>query len=359
MDIDQIFHDSLKPIGSATGEFSLPCVPALHEYYETHILDVFKLLGITFSAATTDQIREKVAAELEEGFRISQHSRLVVKYKPAQPPRTGCQIEILHTVISVRDYYENIIKNFVGTDIAEPEKAVFGKYPHAKVLDTASQLGNPKLARILDVGAGLGRNAIPLARFGHPVDAVELVDLLFQSLATTAKRESLAINIIEGDILDPLIEFSVGQYQMAILTELFCHFRTPEDVRLALTKVCHAILPGGFILFDIFVTTGDYYPKLAVRQTAQVLQSFLVTPDELKTMLESLPLEVISQESMYEYERDRLPAEAWPPSAWFERWSNGKMVFPTDNPPISLYWILCKRTDGAVGDRTLTSTADA
>ncbi len=353
MDINQIFQTSLKPLSSAIGEINLPCVPALHEYYATHILDVFKLLGVNISESTAQKLRGKVATELENGFRISQHSRLVVKYKPAPPPRIGCQIEIFHTVVSVKDYYENIIRNFVGTDIAEPEKSVFGKYPHAKVLEVASKLGDPKLARILDIGAGLGRNAIPLARLGHPVDAVELADILSQSLADTAKKESLCITPIKGDILDPLIEFPVGNYQIAILTELFCHFRTPEDVGLSLLKACNAILPGGFILFDIFVAADGYDPDPAIRQLAQVLQSFFVTPNELQTLLKPLPLEVISQESMYEYERDCLPAEAWPPSAWFERWSNGRMVFPTGDSPISLCWILCRRTDDT--DNTITT----
>ncbi|NJL42728.1 MAG: class I SAM-dependent methyltransferase [Pseudanabaena sp. SU_2_4] len=212
-------------------------------------------------------------------------------------------------------------------------------------MQVAAKLGNPKLARILDVGAGLGRNTIPLARLGYPVDAVEFVDSLFQPLEATAKKESLLITTIKGDILDPLMEFSVGSYQMAILTELFCHFRTLEDVGLALLKVCNAILPGGFILFDIFVAADDYCPDPAIRQIAQVLQSYFITPDELETLLKRLPLEVISQESMYEYERDHLPAEAWPPSAWFERWSNGRIVFSTGNSPISLCWILCRRTD--------------
>lgn len=353
MDIDQIFQNCLKPIGSAIGELSLPCVPALHEYYATHILDVFKLLGVPISESTALKIREKVKTDLEEGFSISQHSRLIVKYKPALPPRTGYQIEILYTVISVKDYYENIIRKFVGTDISDPEKSVFGKYPHAKVLEVASKLENPKQARILDVGAGLGRNTIPLARLGHPVDAVELADILFQSLETAARNESLPITTIKGDILDPLIGFSSGSYQMAILTELFSHFRTTEDVGLALLKACNAILPGGFILFDIFVAAGGYAPDPAICQIAQVLQSFFVTSDQLETLLNLLPLEVVSQESMCEYERDHLPAEAWPPSAWYERWSNGRMVFPTGNSPIKLCWILCKRTDGGVSQSIL------
>jgi 2-polyprenyl-3-methyl-5-hydroxy-6-metoxy-1,4-benzoquinol methylase len=344
MDIDLIFQTCLKPISSAIGELSLPCVPALHEYYATHILDVFKLLGVPISEPTALKLREKVAIELEEGFRISQHSRLIVKYKPALPPRTGYQIEVLHTVISVKDYYENIIRKFVGTDISDPEKSVFGKNPHAKVLEVASKFGNPELAGILDIGAGLGRNTIPLARMGHPVDAVELADILSQSLEATAKKESLHITTIKGDILDPLLEFPIDSYQIAILTELFCHFRSTEDVGLALLKACNAIAPGGLILFDIFVTADNYDPNPAVRQIAQVLQSFFVTPNELDKLLELLPLDIISQESMYEYERDSLPAEAWPPSAWFERWSNGKMVFPTGNSPIKLCWILCQRT---------------
>jgi 16S rRNA A1518/A1519 N6-dimethyltransferase RsmA/KsgA/DIM1 with predicted DNA glycosylase/AP lyase activity len=71
------------------------------------------------------------------------------------------------------------------------------KYPDAKVLDIAAQLGDPVSAPILDVGAGTGRNTLPLARLGNPVDVVELTPEFTEQIQAVATAEGLAINITQ------------------------------------------------------------------------------------------------------------------------------------------------------------------
>jgi predicted RNA methylase len=45
-------------------------------------------------------------------------------------------------------------------------------HPDAKVMAVAAQLGDAKMVKILDVGAGTGRNTFALAERGHPVEPI-------------------------------------------------------------------------------------------------------------------------------------------------------------------------------------------
>jgi hypothetical protein len=58
-----------------------------------------------------------------------------------------------------------------------------------------------------------------------------------------------------------------------------------------------------------------------------------------------LPLTVISNESLVEYEHTHLPRDAWPPPGWFMSWTTSKAIMPLEKgyPAIDLRWILCRR----------------
>ena len=63
--------------------------------------------------------------------------------------------------------------------------------------------------------------------------------------------------------------------------------------------------------------------------------------------LVDLPLRVIGDDSVYDYEKAHLPAAAWPPTGWFEAWTRGWSIFPfTDGrtPPVEMRWLLMERT---------------
>ena len=93
------------------------------------------------------------------------------------------------------------------------------------------------------------------------------------------------------------------------------------------------------------MVNDGYNPEPLDREMSEVAWSTFFTYQDLQTALENLPLEIVSNDSVLEFERDRLPSESWPPTGWFENWASGRDVFPLEeHPPIQLRWLLCRRS---------------
>jgi 2-polyprenyl-3-methyl-5-hydroxy-6-metoxy-1,4-benzoquinol methylase len=331
--------EKLKRGININGEFHLPCVPSMLDDYINLLSDFLKLLGQNLGNTETESLKTLLGKALAEGFKQSPHATLIVSYFPANSQTGlsgGITIDTKIQVQSMADKYHS------WPEIrAEP---LFGSHPDAKVMEIVAKLDPPKQSPILDVGAGPGRNSLPLARLGHPVDAIELTPIFAEKLSTAATAENLPVTVTQGDVLDPLLRMKTYRYKLAIATEVLSHFRHPEQVRLFLGKMCDSVLSGGFILFSTFLAVEGYEPDDMAKQMSEQSWSYLITNQELETAIEGLPLEIISNESVIEYEQKHLPKEAWPPTNWFISWASGRDLFPIqETPPIELRWILVKR----------------
>ncbi len=80
------------------------------------------------------------------------------------------------------------IKNMFGT---EPEEILVN---HCHLID--------KNKRILDVGAGQGRNSFFLAKKGFKVDAIDNSVVSIKTIAKKVEKENLRIRVIEADFFD-------------------------------------------------------------------------------------------------------------------------------------------------------------
>jgi 2-polyprenyl-3-methyl-5-hydroxy-6-metoxy-1,4-benzoquinol methylase len=342
----ETFNNLLAAFGMARGKLQLPCVPDLEDYYLQKIMALADLLEKPLTPQQIEELDQKITHELARGFAASQHSQLVISFKPNTTLVERLEIEVTAQIASLEEFYEAALRDNFATDrdqLDNLETSVFGKHANARVLDLLPQLGGPQTTAILDIGAGSGRNALPLARMGYAVEAIELADIFCRQLQQQATQENLPLTVTQGNILDPLLRPQLNYYALAILSELLVHFRDPDQARLALSKAGDAVIKGGLVLFNIFLSRADYQPTIADRQVAQVAQSFFLTPGELDSVINGLPLEIIDQHSVFSYERDRLPAQAWPPSPWFINWSTGRLLFEIEPPPISLQWLLCRR----------------
>lgn len=323
---------------TARGEVAFPCVPGMLNHYLKWIEQLFITLSRPLPEDRKNELSKLLASKLEQGYNNSTASMLVLQYESVQPPQTGLACKLIVTTSTVGEQY--------NTWLETREPPLFGKHPDAKLMAVAAKLGSPPNLRILDVGAGTGRNTLPLARLGYPVDAIELTPAFAEQLRTAAAAENLPVTVTQGDVLDPLVRMKPARYQLAVAAEVLSHFRDSDQVRLFLAKMCDFLCPGGLLLFSTFLTAGDYQPDALVRQVAQLSWSTLFTPQELAAAMEGLPLVQISDELVFEYERHHLPDGAWPPTPWFPSWATGRDVFPMANgrPPMELRWILCRRS---------------
>ncbi|MBD2046641.1 class I SAM-dependent methyltransferase [Coleofasciculus sp. FACHB-64] len=321
---------------SARGELTMPCVPSMLDYALNRLVRLFEAIGRQLAPEELQKLRDLIASNIQEGFLASPHARLVIQYQPDPTSLNSLTCNVSTRILSVAQEYQQWIQN--------REPPLFGSHPDAKVMATAAQFRDPARNPILDVGAGTGRNSLPLARKGHPVDALELTPGLAEQLLNAAVAENLPIRVIQGDILDPLVRMRPAYYKFAIVAEVVSHFRDNDQVRLLLAKMCDVIQGSGLLLFNLFLAVDGYEPNDRVREMSQVAASYIMTRSELKRAMEDLPLEMLSDESVLDYERAHLPQEAWPPTNWFVSWTSGRDVFPIqETPPMELRWILCRR----------------
>ncbi|MFN7714715.1 MAG: class I SAM-dependent methyltransferase [Pseudanabaenaceae cyanobacterium] len=320
------------------GEIEMSCLPALIDLYMERLENLFNTFGKSFSAEENEHLRSLLLGKLEEGFLVSPLSKLIFKYEPSQSPNTGITYSISYVVASITDQYNSWAAN--------KEPPLFGSHADAKVMEVAAQVkmqlgSNP---HILDIGAGTGRNTFPLARMGYQVDALEMTPAFVEQLQALAQNENLPVNVIPHDILDPLTRLKPLTYNLVICSEVTSHLRDVNQLRLLFAKACDYVQHDGLFLFNAFITNPDYEPSDLHRQISELAWSSFFTGEDLQNALVNLPMEIISNESVIDFERDHLPPEAWPPTSWFEEWSTGRNIFRSEvNPPVQLRWIVCKR----------------
>jgi len=322
---------------SAKGEVVMPCVPSMIDHYMKWLERLFLMLGRPMPAEVQEGLRKVLAQHLQDGFQASRYSEVVFRYEPSDKSHFGVACTIGTRASSIADEYSKWVET--------RDPPFFGPQPDAKVMAVAAQVGNSAPVRILDVGAGTGRNALPLARLGHAVDAVEVTAVFAEQLRTAAAAEQLPITVIEGDVLDAQVQMRSQAYQLVLVSEVLSDFRTVDQLRKFFHRMCDLLSPDGWFLFNIFLAVEGYEPNQVAREVSQVVISSIFTPAELTTALEGLPLEILSNESVCEYEQTHLPPGAWPPISWFENWATGRNVFALEEgqPPMELRWILCRR----------------
>jgi len=101
-------------------------------------------------------------------------------------------------------------------------------------------------AKVLEVGAGTGRYSIALAKEGHEVTAVELVE---SNLEVLRKNSSDVKNIIsyQGDALN-LSRFEENQFDVTLLFGPMYHLYEKEDVHKAIEEAIRVTKNDGIIL---------------------------------------------------------------------------------------------------------------
>jgi SAM-dependent methyltransferase len=337
---------------TGSGRFRWPAIPALLDEYLTTLAATFTGLGRGFDREELAELRASLDKELTAGFAASPYSKLIVAYRTEGPPSILLTYEVSHEVVTVADEYDAWLRT--------REPPLFGAYPDAKLLSLAHSLGRPQDVAILDVGAGTGRNSLPLAKADFAVDAVELVPSLAEVLRAELMQAGVSAQVFVGDALDPRLEVPRHKYQLIVLAEVVAsHFRDATQLRALFERAQEWLAPDGLLLFSAFLAFGEYAPDALARQASQVFWCCLFTREEMDACSRGLQLVRVSDESAFDFEQMHLPDEAWPPTGWFEDWARGHDLFvlPSGQAPHELRWVVYRKTAAIAPSAHWFSTA--
>lgn len=326
-----------------SGQVVLPAVPSMVDEYVTMCDAVFAGLGKRFNEAELDHLRRVLQGELTTAYTASPRSNIVIAYDAPIGPSLNYTVRAEWSTIA--EAYERWL--------ATREPPLFGTEPDARVwqlaleAEAAEVAGDPAAVRILEIGAGTGRNALALARRGHLVDVVEMTPKFAEILSNEADRDSLDVRVIVRDVFaDADVDGLRDDYQLIVLSEVLTDFRSTQQVRSLFELAARRLAPGGRLVFNAFLARDGYHPDEAAREFCQQVYSSLFTRREMSAATAGLPLELLSDESVYEYEKSHLPDGAWPPTSWYVDWVSGIDAFKTsrEQSPIELRWLVFERT---------------
>ena len=107
-------------------------------------------------------------------------------------------------------------------------------------------------ARILDFGAGTGRLAVPLAKVGYTVVAMDPCAEMLAVLNSKASGENLAIETVccRMQDKDALSHFQSFDLALCVFTVLL-YLLDEDSLKSSMQSAAHALGPGGHLLIDI------------------------------------------------------------------------------------------------------------
>lgn len=316
------------------GEIALPAVPGMLEEYVTTCDETFKAVGVHYSAADLDNLRDVLRRQLAAAYGASTRSDIVISYESPVGVSASYQVNIRWWTVA--QAYDNWI--------ATREPPLFGTEPDARVSDLAGEAPDPATFRILDIGAGTGRNSLALARRGHPVDAVEMTGGFADILDAEAAKDGLDVRVIRRNVFDTLDDLR-RDYDLILLSEVVTDFRGVEQLRGLFELATRCLAPGGRLLFNIFLDRPGHSIDDAARELGQQCYTSIYTREELRDAESGMPLELVADDSVYDYEKSHLPADKWPPTSWYANWIRGLDVFDIrpEQSPIELRWLVYRR----------------
>jgi SAM-dependent methyltransferase len=319
---------------SAATTLTLPAIPALAPLYTDMAVEMARALGRSMAKAQIDELQQHFDTTLQSAFTRSQRSNIVVEYEV----QTGTELKYKITAdpVALTAAYEQW-----HDTVPEP---MFGADPDARLLSILQETPKARQGAALDIGAGLGRNALHLARVGLPVDALEITPRFAEHIRAEAERAHLPVRVLQHDVFAPDLPLRPS-YWLILASGTAGDFRDGSQLR-RLFELSDAVLGSdGLLLLGIHVAIAGYVPDAAARQWAQQCCAMFFTRSELDEALRDLPLTLVSDEPALAYERERRPAEAWPPSGAYLEWATTQHLFATEPElcPVELRWLLFRK----------------
>lgn len=130
---------------------------------------------------------------------------------------------------------------------------------------------------VFDAGAGIGRNAIYLARQGHKVYAADSSRVALQVLKSSVETAQLQelIQLIDVPLEGPL-PFPANAFDLLLDSYVSCHFLDDALIQHYWSEMHRVTRKAGLVFSSLFSVEDEYYRELA--QEPLVAGSTVVDP---------------------------------------------------------------------------------
>jgi len=128
----------------------------------------------------------------------------------------------------------------------------------------------PTGARVLDIGAGQGRNTLPLARQGCRVTALDPSAVATETIRKAAAQEKLTIELVQRDFLD---YEPIGAFDVILCFGLIQILRYQECASLV-TRLHQWLKPGGTLFLTAWHLGDPSFAKLVAEWERLGIRSF-------------------------------------------------------------------------------------
>ncbi|MEE6137984.1 class I SAM-dependent methyltransferase [Mycobacterium sp. 050128] len=322
-------------IGDIAATVDLPAVPGLIDEYLTVCVRLCAALGRELADEERARIRRRLTRRLTEAHAASTRSIVRVVFAAFRGRPVQSQITA----------HPQTLQRYYARWLTRPGPSLFGKQPDARVWTLARDAADPTTHPILDIGAGIGRNALALARRGHPVDVVELTEEFADVIRSEAAAQYVDVRVIVGDVFSKIDELR-DDYRLILLSEVVSDFVSTRQLRGLFEIAGQCLASGAHLVFSTFLATDEHELDQATREFGQHFHTGVFTRGEIDSAATGLPLALVADDAVYDYEKAHLPDGAWPPTRWYPDWIRGINAFPIvrEMSPIEMRWLVYRKT---------------
>ena len=145
-------------------------------------------------------------------------------------------------------------KTFANT----PE--MFGEEPSEPARKAVELFQEEGKNKILELGAGQGRDTLFFARNGFQVYALDYSETGVQTIREKAQAQGLAQTVatMRHDVRQPL-PFEAGSFDACYSHMLFCMALTTDELEFLTNEVNRVLKPGGICLYTVRHTDDPHY----------------------------------------------------------------------------------------------------
>jgi ubiquinone/menaquinone biosynthesis C-methylase UbiE len=117
-----------------------------------------------------------------------------------------------------------------------------------RVLRNLSRITDLKGKKVLEIGAGTGRDSLDLIRYGAIVYQLDYATNALKLMKDVAEESKLEVHLIGGDAFQ--LPFNDGTFDIVFHQGLLEHFREPKATEL-LKENARVVKKGGWLLVDV------------------------------------------------------------------------------------------------------------